>query len=339
MPEMTGLELLSAISKDENTPPFIIMSSNKEPQSIQSCFENGAAAFLQKPISSKIVDGLQTHLRKRYRRETPKEKAAAIEQERGRLRAQVDEQLQLQTIHFHSQLQQLRAMQTLSQATAASFPGSLPLQKRSAFSSFATPIASQGMMSQQWATALAATAQRMSAFLPIPTTGCHTPPEYKEIIPKASTNIVATENSEKETQDSKPNAKPGAGGGPLQSAINMGGSDALSPVPTTTIPPRSASHVGYDLYVEPISCRPESSQERRAVALSKYREKRLRRSYNKVVRYESRKRVADSRPRVCGRFVKRKTNGSTSDTPLLEDEDNTMAQAAHDISDSDKDQE
>ena len=42
----------------------------------------------------------------------------------------------------------------------------------------------------------------------------------------------------------------------------------------------------------------------RQEALRKYREKRKTRTFNKKVRYESRKRVALSRPRVLGRFVK-----------------------------------
>ena len=42
----------------------------------------------------------------------------------------------------------------------------------------------------------------------------------------------------------------------------------------------------------------------RLEALRKYREKKKTRSFNKKVRYESRKRVAMNRPRVLGRFVK-----------------------------------
>mmetsp|Transcript_7945 Transcript_7945/g.29386 ORF Transcript_7945/g.29386 Transcript_7945/m.29386 type:complete len:511 (+) Transcript_7945:325-1857(+) len=50
--------------------------------------------------------------------------------------------------------------------------------------------------------------------------------------------------------------------------------------------------------------RSEHSEERRAEAVRKYKEKRMNRCFEKKVRYQSRKRVAESRPRVLGRFVK-----------------------------------
>lgn len=65
---------------------------------------------------------------------------------------------------------------------------------------------------------------------------------------------------------------------------------------------------------EPHAAKPEDAEAAAAVvaakravrqeALRKYREKRKTRTFNKKVRYESRKRVALSRPRVLGRFVK-----------------------------------
>mmetsp|Transcript_11899 Transcript_11899/g.24245 ORF Transcript_11899/g.24245 Transcript_11899/m.24245 type:complete len:173 (-) Transcript_11899:2125-2643(-) len=44
----------------------------------------------------------------------------------------------------------------------------------------------------------------------------------------------------------------------------------------------------------------------RSRALQRYRDKRAARSFEKKIRYQSRKCLAESRPRVGGRFVKRK---------------------------------
>lgn len=42
----------------------------------------------------------------------------------------------------------------------------------------------------------------------------------------------------------------------------------------------------------------------RAAALSRFREKRKNRTFQKKVRYESRKKLAEQRPRIGGQFVK-----------------------------------
>ncbi|GAX81640.1 hypothetical protein CEUSTIGMA_g9068.t1 [Chlamydomonas eustigma] len=54
-------------------------------------------------------------------------------------------------------------------------------------------------------------------------------------------------------------------------------------------------------------------QERRLVALARYRDKRNSRKYGKVIRYESRHRQAQARPRVKGQFVKHITPAASSD--------------------------
>ena len=46
----------------------------------------------------------------------------------------------------------------------------------------------------------------------------------------------------------------------------------------------------------------------RKAALEKLREKKKLRSFRKKVRYESRRRLAESRPRVRGQFVKAGTS-------------------------------
>mmetsp|Transcript_35927 Transcript_35927/g.101756 ORF Transcript_35927/g.101756 Transcript_35927/m.101756 type:complete len:490 (-) Transcript_35927:716-2185(-) len=57
------------------------------------------------------------------------------------------------------------------------------------------------------------------------------------------------------------------------------------------------------------------SHVRRAAALAKFREKRKSRNFDRKVRYESRKRLAEERPRVRGQFVKRMDDQQ----PLVED--------------------
>ena len=51
----------------------------------------------------------------------------------------------------------------------------------------------------------------------------------------------------------------------------------------------------------------------RANALNKYRQKRSQRCFHKKIRYESRKQLANSRPRVRGQFVSYSAGNSKSD--------------------------
>lgn len=56
---------------------------------------------------------------------------------------------------------------------------------------------------------------------------------------------------------------------------------------------------------EPRLGSPEQRRTARLQALARFRSKRASRSFAKKVRYECRKQLADSRPRVKGRFVKK----------------------------------
>jgi len=49
----------------------------------------------------------------------------------------------------------------------------------------------------------------------------------------------------------------------------------------------------------------EQRRRERIAALIRFRQKKAKRSFKKTVRYECRKKLADSRPRVKGRFVKK----------------------------------
>ena len=48
----------------------------------------------------------------------------------------------------------------------------------------------------------------------------------------------------------------------------------------------------------------EGATERRQEAIRKFREKKKARTFKKKVRYESRKRLAEARPRIKGQFVR-----------------------------------
>jgi hypothetical protein len=57
------------------------------------------------------------------------------------------------------------------------------------------------------------------------------------------------------------------------------------------------------------------TKEERRLIIERFRAKKLRRIWNKQVKYDCRKRLADTRPRVKGRFVSKK------ETMLLDDID------------------
>ena len=66
-----------------------------------------------------------------------------------------------------------------------------------------------------------------------------------------------------------------------------------------------------------------SRSDRRAAALAKFRQKRKERCFDKKVRYVNRKKLAETRPRVRGQFVRQASNAdiiSTGDD-ISEDED------------------
>ena len=46
------------------------------------------------------------------------------------------------------------------------------------------------------------------------------------------------------------------------------------------------------------------NKEERLTRINRFRQKRLERNYNKKIKYEYRKQLADQRPRVRGRFAK-----------------------------------
>ena len=55
----------------------------------------------------------------------------------------------------------------------------------------------------------------------------------------------------------------------------------------------------------------------RKAAIVKFREKRKARSFEKKVRYESRRRLAEARPRVRGQFVRADAAAMHEDAPEM----------------------
>ena len=58
---------------------------------------------------------------------------------------------------------------------------------------------------------------------------------------------------------------------------------------------------------------PSTSAERRAEAIARFLKKRKERNFEKKVRYASRKRLAEARPRVRGQFVRLKEGEEVDD--------------------------
>lgn len=67
--------------------------------------------------------------------------------------------------------------------------------------------------------------------------------------------------------------------------------------------------------------------EERRIKIEKFRERKRQRIWRKQIKYDCRKRLADNRPRVKGRFVSRKNLGANSapDTPGGDDGKTPMA--------------
>lgn len=95
---------------------------------------------------------------------------------------------------------------------------------------------------------------------------------------------------------------------PLPSPRAMPPADTASSSSGSMDPGDSASsavQVTRQEELDPISMKTKRNASRRALALSKFREKRKNLSFEKKVRYVSRKKLAENRPRVRGQFVKR----------------------------------
>jgi hypothetical protein len=77
------------------------------------------------------------------------------------------------------------------------------------------------------------------------------------------------------------------------------------------------------------------TREERQILIEKFRAKKKRRVWRKQIKYDCRKRLADTRPRVRGRFVSRKdkdgnSDGDSEEAPHIEGDD----MGAYDFSDS-----
>ena len=58
------------------------------------------------------------------------------------------------------------------------------------------------------------------------------------------------------------------------------------------------------MQVDPLGAGRDFWAANRKLAIAKFREKRKARNFDKKVRYESRRRLAETRPRVRGQFVR-----------------------------------
>lgn len=75
----------------------------------------------------------------------------------------------------------------------------------------------------------------------------------------------------------------------------------------------------------------------RRIRLERYREKRAQRNYNRRVKYDCRKMIADKRRRVQGRFVKREEEVALAAQQKLQDVDDANGHTAADKNDAPED--
>jgi pseudo-response regulator 1 len=80
-----------------------------------------------------------------------------------------------------------------------------------------------------------------------------------------------------------------------------------------------SSHLSTQNVWPPVSSTPipeetHSHSDRRAAALAKFRQKRKDRCFDKKVRYVNRKKLAETRPRVRGQFVRQASNADIIST-------------------------
>ncbi len=116
--------------------------------------------------------------------------------------------------------------------------------------------------------------------------------------------VVRRVKSEPVLNPNAVNASFAAPSSPLSSVTEGSASSSLS----ATTAGASASTLNAAIVVGemgPGTATAEQRKQLRAKALARFRSKRASRSFAKRVRYECRKQLADSRPRVKGRFVKK----------------------------------
>lgn len=66
------------------------------------------------------------------------------------------------------------------------------------------------------------------------------------------------------------------------------------------------------------------TKEERRLRILKFREKKHRRVWKKQIKYDCRKKLADTRPRIKGRFVSRKGDGDSDEAGSAADVDSTI---------------
>ncbi|KAF8692860.1 hypothetical protein HU200_039217 [Digitaria exilis] len=114
------------------------------------------------------------------------------------------------------------------------------------------------------------------------------------------------------------NVYPQCHGAPMMSSFQFNPAGMI--MPSSHLPTHNAWSTVSSSPVPEETC---SRSERRAAALAKFRQKRKERCFDKKVRYVNRKKLAETRPRVRGQFVRQTSNTdiiSTGDD-ISEDED------------------
>ncbi|MCO5582848.1 hypothetical protein L7F22_036749 [Adiantum nelumboides] len=108
---------------------------------------------------------------------------------------------------------------------------------------------------------------------------------------------------------------------PLPQGLNLTGTFSIYPfgLHMAASPQLGSFPSWHPAVANPMLERKLGQAERREAALNKFRLKRKDRCFEKKIRYASRKKLAEQRPRVKGQFVRRETDRDVTDCGALDD--------------------
>lgn len=299
MPEMSGLELLDSLHRGPHrNVPVVVMSSRGGQDVVQQAFQAGAADYLLKPIRRNELSTLWRHIWKSH----PSRLAAEGSQGRRAAAATAPAPCLPPAALAGSCLDiaplDLRPPQGL--AAPCSLGDALPgcLRKLAALGTLCVTAhsAASGSSDSDGATPLAV-ALRQSAASAL--SALSSLSAFTAIVPRPLLQQQQQQPSSSDVTVDCTAAEPRGGGGSSSSAPL---SAILSAV-QAAIQHRRQTQQQHHRVTSGGAPSPEF-EARRRLAVERFRLKRKERTFDKKVRYESRKKLADSRLRVRGQFVR-----------------------------------
>lgn len=109
---------------------------------------------------------------------------------------------------------------------------------------------------------------------------------------------------------------------PSSQGLSLTGAFSYYPFGLRIATPQLRSFPGWPaIMATPVIDRKLGQAERREAALKKYRRKRIDRCFEKKIRYVSRKKLAEQRPRIRGQFVRRSNDSDMIENGVLDEYD------------------